>query len=176
MQCNTHFLSLANYLRLKSQASWRFARFLRALLHRQTHAASTPIPAKIPAKSRDSEILFISLQSPPHACKSQTGRLPELISRPIQLFKDLTVGVHLPLLSPPLAVFQLLLELMVKVTISILPQHPFGASGCIPALKSGVLARRFFYKTYKIKSIVHACKSLLPITGFGGSSPANTFL
>jgi hypothetical protein len=38
----------------------------------------------------------------------------------------------------------------VKVVFLILPQfqsqHPFGVSGCIPALKSRVLARRFSIK------------------------------
>ena len=120
---------------------------MRALLHRRVHAASTPIHAKC----RDSEIPFLLLQSPPHACRKQTGRLLELFSQPIQLFKDLTVGVHLPFLSPPLVCFSLLAESAVKVVFLILPklqtQHPFGVSGCITALKSGVLARCFSIKT-----------------------------
>jgi len=123
---------------------------LRALLHRRVHAASTPIHAKC----RDSEIPFLLLQSPPHACRKQTGRLLELFSQPIQLFKDLTVGVHLPFLSPPLVCFSLLAESAVKVVFLILPklqtQHPFGVSGCILALKSGVLARRFSINHYSI--------------------------
>jgi len=116
---------------------------MRALLHRRVHTASTPIPANC----RDSEIPLSSLQSPPHACKKQTGRLlephPGLFSCSKTLRQVFTCrSFHrFSLFFTPCRVGG---ESSYAVILThFQDQHSCGVSGCISALKSRVLARVF---------------------------------
>ena len=144
-----------NYLRLKSRASWRFALSMRALLHRRVHATPTPIPAirrdsEIPlclssgCSSRllypGSSLLFSRLPSTCFGLACQrwdthlvTGRLRAL---PTWRGFHPTRRLHRERRE----------DAEILTAEHFESQHPFGVSGCIPALKSGVLARRFSIK------------------------------